>query len=142
MLAYISDLDGWTVLKVVGILLPVLIFVWIVATVISLHRRDVYFWSLGSTWTSIVACPAAIAIASMGSFSQLHDPNAPLFHAPLIAGAALYAAAFAYAAFYNYRATGSSVLTLSTSMLQQFAVLGVIFLFLRWQGHEVNRRHR
>jgi hypothetical protein len=31
------------------------------------------------------------------------------------------------------------MLAISTSMLQQFAVLGVIFLFLRWQGDEVNR---
>jgi hypothetical protein len=76
---------------------------------------------------------------SLSVSSQLHDPNAPLFQAPIIAGAILYAGAFAYAIFYNYNATKSAMLAISTSMLQQFAVLGVIFLFLRWQGDKVNR---
>ena len=65
MLDLIFDsLDGWTVLKVAAVLLPVLVFVWIIATVMALHRRDVYFWSLGSTWTSLIACPLAFAITS------------------------------------------------------------------------------
>ncbi len=81
----------------------------------------------------------ALAIASLSSLSGLNEPNAPLFHAPIIAGALLYVGAFAYAIFYNYNATKSSMLAISTSMLQQFAVLGVIFLFLRWQGNQVNR---
>jgi hypothetical protein len=71
----------------------------------------------------------------------LHDPNAPLFHAPIIAGAVLYAVAFAFAIFYNYGATRSAMLTVSTSMLQQVAVLGVVALFFRWHAHEVNRRN-
>jgi hypothetical protein len=43
-----------------------------------------------------------------------------------------------YAIFYN--ATKSATLAISTSVLQQIAVLGVIFLLLRWQGDRVNRR--
>jgi hypothetical protein len=31
------------------------------------------------------------------------------------------------------------MLAISTSMVQQIAVLGVIFLFLRWRSNEVNR---
>jgi hypothetical protein len=31
------------------------------------------------------------------------------------------------------------MLALSTSMLQRLAVLGVVFIFLRWRGNEVNR---
>jgi hypothetical protein len=134
-----AGLDAWTVLKVTAILVPVLMLFLIVLTVTALHKRDVYFWSLGSTWVSVIACPAALAIASFGSFSGLNDPNAPLFQAPIIAGAILYAGAFAYAIFYNYNATKTAMLAISTSMLQQFAVLGVIFLFLRWQGDKVNR---
>ncbi|HEY2211910.1 MAG TPA: hypothetical protein VGH62_09900 [Bradyrhizobium sp.] len=55
----------------------------------ALHRRDVYFWSLGSTWTSLIACPAAVVIKSMSSFGKLNDPKAPFFVVPIIAGAAL-----------------------------------------------------
>jgi len=51
----------------------------------------------------------------------------------------LYAVELAYAVLYNFRATKSAMLAVSTSMLQQLAVLGVIFLFLRWKGNEVNR---
>jgi hypothetical protein len=80
-----------------------------------------------------------LVIMCLSVWSQLNDPNAPLFQAPIIAGAILYAGAFAYAIFYNYNATKSAMLAISTSMLQQFAVLGVIFLFLRWQGDQVNR---
>jgi uncharacterized membrane protein len=77
---------------------------------------------------------------SLSGWSQLHDPNVPLFHAPVIAGAVLYAGALAFATFYNYNATKSAMLAISTSILQQLAVLGVIFLFFRWQGDQVNRR--
>ncbi|KIU50787.1 MULTISPECIES: hypothetical protein [Bradyrhizobium] len=132
--------NGWSVLEVVAVLVPVLVFMWIVTTVMSLHRRDVYFWSLGSTWTSIIACPLALVIVSFSAWSGLNDPNAPVFQLPIVAGVILYAVAFAYAIFYNYNATRSATLTISTSLLQQLAVLGVIFLFLRWQGDEVNRR--
>jgi hypothetical protein len=140
MLDYIlTGPDGWIVLKVVAVLVPVLMFIWIVMTVMALHKRDVYFWSLGSTWASVIACPIAVAIMSFSSLSQLNDPNVPPFQLPIIAGAILYAVAFAYAIFYNYNATKSAMLAISTSMLQQLAVLGVVYLFLRWRGNEVNR---
>jgi hypothetical protein len=137
---YIStNPDGWIVLKVIAVSVPVLVFIWIIMTMIALHKRDVYFWSLGSTWTSVIACPIALVIMSLSVWSQLNDPHAPFFQAPIIAGAILYTVAFAYAIFYNYNATKSAMLAISTSMLQQLAVVGVIFLFLRWRGDEVNR---
>jgi hypothetical protein len=61
--------------------------------------------------------------------------RARLPHA-IMAGAILYLVAFGYAIFYNYNVTKSVTLAISTSMLQQLAVLGVIFLFLRWRGDE------
>ena len=76
---------------------------------------------------------------SLSGWSQLHDPNVPVFHAPIIAGAILYAGAFAFATFYNYKATKSAMLAFSTSILQQLAVVGLIFLFFRWHANEVNR---
>jgi hypothetical protein len=42
MLNYIG-VDGSTVFEVVAILVPALILVWIVTTVMALHKRDVYF---------------------------------------------------------------------------------------------------
>ena len=128
----LTGLDGWTVIKVIVMLVPVLMFLWIIMTVMALHKRDVYFWSLGSTWTSAIACPIAIVIMSLSGWSRYNDPYAPPFHAPIIAGMILYAVAFAYSIFHNYNATKSAVLAFSTSMLQQLAVVGVIFLFLRW----------
>jgi hypothetical protein len=139
---FLTSPDGWAALKVAAVLAPVLMFMWIVMTVMSLHKRDVYFWALGSTWSSIIACPVALLIMSLGSWSQPHDPKVLPFHAPIIAGAILYACAFAFAIFYNYNATKSAMLALSTSMLQQLAVVGVIFLFFRWHGNEVNRRRQ
>ena len=140
MLNYLSgSLDGWMALKVVAVLVTVLTFVWIIMTVMALHRRDVYFWSLGSTWTSVIACPAGLFIMSLSTTSQLHDSNAPVFQVPIMAGAALYVAALAFAIVYNFKATKSAILAISTTVLQQLAVLGVIFLFLRWRGNEVNR---
>jgi hypothetical protein len=56
-----------------------------------------------------------------------------------MAGAILYVVAFGYAIFYDYNVTRSVTLAISTGLLQQLAVLGVIFLFLRWRGNEVNR---
>jgi hypothetical protein len=137
MLDYISaGANGSTVLEVVAVLVPALVLLWIVMTVMALHKRDVYFWSLGSTWVSLIACPIALVIMC---FSSFHDAAAPPFQAPILAGAILYVVALAYAIFHNYNATRSVMLAISTSMLQQVAVLGVIFLFFRWRGDEVNR---
>jgi len=124
-----ANWNGWTVVQVAGMLAPALVAVWIIMTVTALHKREVYFWSLGSTWASVIICPIALGIMSQSVWSQLHDPNAPLFQAPIIAGAIIY----------NYNATKSAALALSTSILQQLAVVGAIFLFLRWRGEEVNR---
>jgi hypothetical protein len=140
MLNSISGMDTWTLLKIIGVLIPVLSFVWIVGTVASLHRREVYFWGLGSTWVTLVACPLSVGIMCTSVLSQLHDPNAELFQVPIMAGAALYVAAFAYSLFYNYRATRSAWLALSTTFLQQFSLLGVLFLILRLERRAMDRR--
>jgi len=135
MFDYISaGLNGETVLEVAAVLVPALVLLWIILTVSALHKRGAYFWSLGSTWSSVIACPVALVIMSIGSWSRMNGPNAPLFHAPIVAGAILYLVAFGYAIFYNYKVTGSATLAVSTSLLQQLAVLGAIFLFLRWRG--------
>jgi hypothetical protein len=81
---------------------PALMLLWIVMTVMALHKRDVYFWSLGSTWTSLIACPIALVIMSWSSF---HAANAPAFQGPIWAGGILYLVALAYATFHNYNAT-------------------------------------
>ena len=73
-------------LRVALVLVPALAFVWIVMTVIALHRRGVYFWSLGSTWSGVVACPIALVIVSLSGWSQLHDPNAAPFQSPTMGG--------------------------------------------------------
>ena len=93
----------------------------------------------GEMRAGIIACPIALIIMSLSTTSALHDPNAPVFQVPIMAGAILYVAAFAFAIFYNFKATKSAMLALSTSMLQRLAVLGVVFIFLRWRGNEVNR---
>jgi hypothetical protein len=134
-----ANWNGWTVVQVVAMLSPALVAVWIILTVTALHKREVYFWSLGSTWASVIIWPIALGIMCLSVWSRLHDPTAPLFQPPIIAGAILYAFAFTYATFYNYKATKSAALALSTSILQQLAVVGAIFLFLRWRGEEVNR---
>jgi hypothetical protein len=140
MLNRISNIaDGWRALEVFAVLVPVIIFLWVILTVIALHKRDAYFWSLSSTWSSIISCPLALLIMSLGGWSQLHEPNVPPFHAPIVAGAILYAVAIAFAIFYNYNITRSVILAVSTAMMQQLAVLGVIFLFVRWTGNEANR---
>ena len=60
------------------------------------------------------------------ALSSLHDAKVPLSHGPIVAGAILYTVAFAYAIFYNYNIAKSATLAISTSMLQQLAVLGVV----------------
>jgi len=132
--------DGWTAFEVATALIPTVTFVWIIVTVRALHVRGVYFWGLGSTWTTIIGCSIGLLIASIGSWSALHDPNAAPFYTPIMAGLGLYAVAFTYSIFCNYNATKSMTLALSTSMLQQLAVLGLILLFVRWGSDSRNRR--
>jgi hypothetical protein len=105
------------------VLVPVVMFIWMIMTVTALHKRDVYFWSLDSTWATLIACPVALIIMTFSVWSRLHEPNAQLFQMPIMAGVGLYSVAFAYAVIYNYNATGSAALAISTSMLQQLAVL-------------------
>ena len=139
---FLTTLDGWTVLKIAAALIPAIMFVWIIATVTALHNRDVYFWGLGSTWATIIGCPTGLIIASFSTWSQLNDPNAAPYYMLVWAGLGLYAVVFAYSILYNYGATRSVTLALSTSMLQQLAVLGVLLLFLQFSGNEANRGRR
>ena len=134
MLNYIStSADGW--MTILAVLIPTLAFIWIIMTVTALHKRDVYFWSLGSTWSSLIACPIAFVIIALSrGWNGVSTPPALM-----MAGAILYAVAFAYSIFYNYNATKSAALALSTSMLQQLAVLGAIYLFFRLTDNEENR---
>ena len=62
---------------------------------------------------NVIACPIALVIMSLCSWSQVNGPNAPLFHGPIVAGAILYIVAFAYAIFYNYNLTKSATLAIS-----------------------------
>jgi len=131
MLNYIStSADGW--MTILAVLIPTLAFIWIIMTVTALHKRDVYFWSLGSTWSSLIACPIALLIIVLSGGWKGAT-------AMVMAGAVFYAVAFAYSIFYNYNATKSATLALSTSMLQQLAVLGAIYLYFRLTDHEENR---
>jgi hypothetical protein len=118
MLNYLSaGANGSIVIEVAAVLVPAIVLLWIVLTVSALHKRDAYFWSLGSTWTSVIACPIGLVIMSLGSWSQANGPDAPLYRAPIVAGAILYLAAFGYSIFYNYKVTKSAVLAVSTSLL-------------------------
>ena len=134
MLNYISTgIDDWMTLVVV--LIPTLAFIWIIMTVTALHNRDVYFWSLGSTWSSLIACPIGLLIVALsGGWNGVSTPPALM-----MGGGILYVVAFAYSIFYNYNATKSAVLALSTSMLQQLAILGAIYLYFRLTDNEENR---
>jgi len=99
MLNYIStSADGW--MTILAVLIPTLAFIWIIMTVTALHKRDVYFWSLGSTWSSLIACPIAfVIIALSGGWNGVSTPPALM-----MAGGILYVVAFAYSIFYNYNA--------------------------------------
>lgn len=76
-------------------------FVWIIATVTALHKRDGYFRGLGSTWATIIGCPTGLIIASLSTWSQLNDPNAAPVYALIVAGLGLYPVVFAYSILYN-----------------------------------------
>ena len=80
MLNYISaGANGSTIFEVVAVLVPALVLLWIVLTVTSLHKRDARFWSLGSTWTSVIACPIVLIII----VAELLEPVARPERAPL-----------------------------------------------------------
>jgi len=125
-------------LKVAGVLVPALLFVWTIMTVMALHRREVYFWSLGSTWTSIVAAFIALFLIPLAA---LHAEGDSVNLVPLLAAAVLYATSIAFAFFYNLGRIGHVGLTLSTVLLQQLAVLGVLYLVWRIFG-SAQPRHR
>jgi hypothetical protein len=71
--------------------------------------------------------------AANGLYLEI-DAGLRFDHPPIIA-------ALAYRLFYNFRATRSATLAFSTSMLQRLAALGPLFLYFRWEGDRVNRRH-
>lgn len=136
---FLGGIDGWTLAKVALAVIPTVTFIWIIVTVRALHRRSVYFWSLGSTWATIIGCPAGLLIASFSGLSGINDPAAAPFYPLVVAGLLLYVAASGYSLLYNYGVTKSTLLAISTTALQQLAVLGALFLLLRL--NEGRRRH-
>ena len=126
--------EQWSMyLKVSAVLVPVLGFTMIAGTVRALHRRDVYFWSLASTWTSIMGSIFAFVLFIMGG--QVTSFNGDPFW--LFPGLGLYACCMVFALVYNYRATRSVFLAVFTLILQNLAVSVCFLLWLRFfgQGH-------
>jgi hypothetical protein len=96
----------------------------------------------GSTWISLITSRIPILIMSTSAWSTSSNPNDHLIQVPFFGGAVLYLVAFGFCVLSNFGATRSVWLAISTTLLQQLAVLGLIFLFLRRQGDKVNREHR
>ena len=134
MLNYIStSADGW--MTILAVLIPTLAFIWIIMTVTALHKRDVYFWSLGSTWSSLIACPIALLIIALsGGWKGASAPPALMMAGPF----SMLSRSHIRSSITTTR-TKSAALALSTSMLQQLAVLGAIYLFFRLTDNEENR---
>ena len=116
------------VLYAIIIAVPTAFFVWIVWTVMALHNKGVYFWSLASTWVSLCATLVAGIIAAI--LGSLHDKGGPYIF--LIASGLLWVTAMTWSFFYNFRAAGSIILALSTTLLQQFVVFICFLLWLRF----------
>jgi hypothetical protein len=83
---------------------------------------------LASTWVSLCATLVAGIIAAI--LGSLHDEGGPYIF--LIASGFLWVTAMTWSFFYNFRAAGSIILALSTTLLQQLVVFICFLLWLRF----------
>lgn len=119
---------------------PLSFLLWIVLTIRSLHYLRLSYWTLASTYVSLLSEVAAVAIACLAAALQANGPHAEPNATALHAAGLVALGGQCWCGWYNWRKTGSASLAFSVTVLQiTTSSLIVLLLMLRSRPPEKNR---
>ncbi|WP_375777821.1 hypothetical protein ACE103_42800 [Bradyrhizobium sp. ma5] len=134
-------------INAVGILIvPLSIFCWIFTTIKAVNLVGVRFWFVPSTYVALGGGVIALLMClMMGLFTQEaarhgHQVKDVTLY---VAAAILYGGCVVWSYFYNWRKTGSAILSLSLTLLQTISAGFVIVALYFWiDGRNTKRYER
>jgi hypothetical protein len=125
------------------IVLPASILGWIFTTVRALHLCGLRYWSMGSTYASMIFFLIALVCAWIGYGTQPKGPHIEGDPTLFIVAAFVAGLTLLGCAWQNWRATRSAALAVSLTALQVVSTAGVflslVYLFLRFGSNPPDR---
>jgi hypothetical protein len=108
-----------------------------------MHKVDVWFWCIPSTYVNLVAGIIAVALSGimLAALSEAarhgHDVRDTTLY---VAAAIVYGGSIGWSYFYNWRATKSAILALSLTMLQTICTTLLIVVINLWLDRRNTKR--
>lgn len=128
-LAWLSLGSDQAIIRGIGLLLvPAFLVAWLYYGIHALHLRGLGLFSLRTTYVNFICYLSAAVLAYLGVVTSGRPPQPEInvLNSTLFAAAAIVSCCcVAWTFWYNYRSTGSLLLTLSISVLQ--TLLGFAF---------------
>jgi hypothetical protein len=123
-------------IRALGLLVvPASIVTWIAYTIGALHRRQLHYWQLRSTYITLVIGSLALLILLVACGFRNDDARLTV----LDASAILQASVTVWAGWYNWRRTRSIMLALSVTIIQTVVTWGIVIVFLMRMGSQGTR---
>lgn len=107
-----------TVQAVALLLTPFAFLMWIVTTVQALHLAGFGYWSLGSTYVSLICAGVAIVFAWIASSMRPHEAPTGLRDVVLHAAGGVAVGGICWCGWYNWRQMRIGALAFSVTTLQ------------------------
>lgn len=139
--------QNYSWVNAIGVLVvPFAILCWIFTTIRAIHLLDVRFWFVPSTYVGLIGGVFALLICLiMFVFStEAERTGHRITDTTLyVAAAILYGGCVVWSCFYNWRKTGSAILSLSLTLLQTISAAFVIVALYLWiDGRNTKRYER
>jgi hypothetical protein len=130
--------------RAIGILLvPFALFVWIFTTIRALHRRDIRFWAIPSTYVAFFGgllatfcllvstffMPDSHQVVSQSFTFGAVVPKRPADYTMVIAVMIVEAGTVLWCLWYNWRKTNAAILAISVTALQILLSSSVVVFF-------------
>lgn len=132
--SFIDTGINWVV--AIGLLLPLFVaFCFVFTTIRGMHRANVFFWTLASTYVNMIVGFLASLVALFSYLTVLHMTHgAGLGHLDpfTLASFIAYGIAIVWSLWYNTKKSGSFLLAISMIIVQSLGLLGLITLFQLW----------
>lgn len=134
-------------LKAIGVLIvPFAILCWTFTVIRAIHILDVRFWSVPSTYVGLIGGLLAllICLVMFGFSTEAERRGHRVTDTTLYAAAAiLYCGCVIWSYLYNWRKTGSALLSVSLTLLQTISAAFVIVALYLWiSGRNTKRYER
>ncbi len=126
------------------LIVPFAIFCWIFTTIRAIHLADIWFWSIPSTYVTLISGLTSLIISGiMLFFSQevARRGHSVADTTLYFVAAILFSGCVFWSYLYNWRRTHSTTLAISLTVLQMLSAIFVIGVINLWLDGRNTRRY-